>query len=128
MVSRMASRMDTVASFVANGSPTSVSDAIETFARAQGHMTALVVPWESTPSTLSMAVTAVKIDGWAIEHTNLGTITLSADGDATRVAIAGHTIEGESRAKLARVFDQFARDLQQRLGDRVGDRLGDRPR
>jgi hypothetical protein len=128
----MSSGMDSVASFIANGSPTSVSAAIETFARAQGHMTALVVPWESTPSTLSMAVTAVKIDGWAIEHTNLGTITLSADGDATRVAIAGHAIEGESRAKLARVFDQFARDLQQRLGDRVGDslgdRLGDRPR
>ena len=122
MVSRMASRMDTVASFIANGSPKSVSDAIETFARAQGHMTALVVPWESTPSTLSMAVTAVKIDGWAIEHTNLGTITLSADGDATRVAIAGHAIEGESRAKLARVLDQFARDLQQRLADRVEDR------
>jgi len=114
--------MDAVASFVANGSPKSVSDAIETFARAQGHITALVVPWESTPGTLSMAVTSVKIDGWAIEHTNLGTITLSADGDATRVAIAGHAIEGESRAKLARVLDQFARDLQQRLADRVEDR------
>jgi hypothetical protein len=124
----MSSGMDSVASFVANGSPRSVSDAIETFARAQGHITALVVPWESTPSTLSMAVTSVKIDGWAIEHTNLGTITLSVDGDATRVAIAGHAIEGENRAKLARVFDQFARDLQQRLGDRVEDSLEDRPR
>jgi len=120
--------MDTVASFVAPGSPTSVSDTIETLARAQGHITALVVPWESTPSMLSMAVTSVKIDGWAIEHTNLGTITLTADGDGTRVAIAGRAIEGEGQAKLAKVFDQFARDLQQRLGDGVGDRPGDRLR
>ena len=108
--------MDTVASFVAPGSPTSVSDTIETLARAQGHITALVVPWESTPSMLSMAVTSVKIDGWAIEHTNLGTITLTADGDGTRVAIVGRAIEGAGQAKLAKVFDQFARDLQQRLG------------
>ena len=108
--------MDTVASFVAKGSPKAVSDAVEMFARGQGHLTALVVPWESTPSTLSMAVTAVKIDGWAIEHTNLGTITLTADGDATRVALVGHAMEGERQAKLAKVFDQFARDLRQRLG------------
>jgi len=114
--------MDAVASFVAHGSPQSVSDAIERLARAQGHITALVVPWESTPSTLSMAVTSVKIDGWAIEHTNLGTITLTADGDATRVAIAGHPVVDERRAKLARVLDQFARDVQQRLEAGVGDR------
>jgi len=120
--------MDSVASFVATGSPQSVSDAIETLARAQGHITALVVPWESTPSMLSMAVTSVKIDGWAIEHTNLGTITLTADGDGTRVAIAGRALEGDNQAKLARVFDQFARDLQQRLGDGVGDGPGDRLR
>jgi hypothetical protein len=101
--------------FSATGSPKAVSDAIETLARAQGHLAALVVPWESTASTLSMAVTSVKIDGWAIEHTNLGTITLTADGEATRVAIVGHPIEHESDGKLAKVFDQFARDLQQRL-------------
>ena len=102
--------------FSANGSPQSVSDAIETFARAQGHVAALVVPWESTASMLSMAVTAVKIDGWAIEHTNLGTITLTADGEATRVAIVGHPLEDESQAKLSTVFDRFARDVQQHLG------------
>jgi type II secretory pathway component GspD/PulD (secretin) len=60
--------------FVADGSPKVVSRAIEEFARAQGHVTAIVVPWESDATTLSMAVTAVKSDGWAIEHTNLGTI------------------------------------------------------
>ena len=33
--------------FVANGSPKVVSRAIEEFARGQGHVTAIVVPWES---------------------------------------------------------------------------------
>ena len=108
--------------FVANGSPKVVSRAIEEFARGQGHVTAIVVPWESDATTLSMAVTAVRSDGWAIEHTNLGTITLTADGDATRVAIAGHPVVDERRAKLARVLDQFARDVQQRLEAGVGDR------
>ena len=66
--------------FVANGSPKVVSRAIEEFARGQGHVTAIVVPWESDGTTLSMAVTAVKSDGWAIEHTNLGTIRLADAG------------------------------------------------
>jgi hypothetical protein len=114
--------------FSVPGAPRSVSDQIESLARALGNVTALVVPWESTASVLSMAVTAVKIDGWAIEHTNLGTITLTADGEATHVAIVGHPLEDESQAKLANVFAQFARDVQQRFGDGVGDRVGDRPR
>ena len=118
--------------FSARGSPKSVSDAIETFARAQGHVAALVVPWESTPSMLSMAVTSVKIDGWAIEHINLGTITLTADGDGTRVAILGHPIAHDSQAKLTKVFDQFAHDLRQRLrpaaqSPRVGDPDTEKP-
>ncbi len=93
-----------------------MSDQIETFARAQGNVTALVVPWESSATTLSMAVTAVKSDGWAIEHTNLGTITLDArTSDATRVAIVGHDLDHENKVKLTALFDQFARDVQQRL-------------
>ena len=108
--------MDSVASFVAKGSPTSVSNAIETFARAHGHVTALVVPWESTPATLSMAVTAVKIDGWAIEHTNLGTITLTAIGaETTRVAIEAPDQTPQAEPKLAAVFDRFAQHLQKKL-------------
>lgn len=114
--------------FVVSGAPRQVADAIERRARAVGNVAALVVPWESTPSMLSMAVTAVKIDGWAIEHTNLGTITLTADGERTRIAILGHRIEDDSQAELAKAFDQFARDLQQRLADGVGDRPGDSPR
>jgi hypothetical protein len=101
--------------FVVAGAPRQVADAIEQRARALGNVTALVVPWESSATTLSMAVTAVKSDGWAIEHTNLGTITLTADGGATRVAIAGHDVEHENKVTLTALFDQFARDVQQRL-------------
>src|SRR5471030_2845160 len=73
--------------FTAAGSPRVVSRAIEELARSQGHLTAIVVPWESDATTLSMAVTAVKSDGWAIEHTNLGTIRLT-DAGAERTAVA----------------------------------------
>ena len=108
--------------FTAAGSAQVISRAIEELARAQGHVAALVVPWESTPALLSMAVTSVKIDGWAIEHTNLGTITLTADGDATRVAMVEHVPAYENQATLTKVFEQFARELQQRLGAGPGDR------
>src|SRR3989442_15926103 len=66
--------MGEIVTFTATGSPQVVSRAIEEYARGQGHVSAIVVPWESDGTTLSMAVTAVKSDGWAIEHTNLGRI------------------------------------------------------
>ena len=105
--------------FAVTGSPRTLSDVIEAYARAQGNVTALVVPWESTAATLTMAVTSVKSDGWAIEHTNLGTITLTPDGDVTRVAIAGHGLEDEDKTILAALFDRFARDIQQHLETRT---------
>jgi len=102
--------------FTAAGSPHVVSRAIEEYARAQGHVTALVVPWESDRTTLSMAVTAVKADGWAIEHTNLGTITLTDLGnDATRVAIAAHEPDHSEKSRLLALFDRFARQLEHEL-------------
>ena len=101
--------------FLASGSPRVVSRAIEEYARAQGNVTALVVPWESSSTTLSMAVTSVKSDGWAIEHTNLGTITLAADGDATRVGFVGRNLEHPDTVTLAAVFDRFARDARRHL-------------
>ena len=98
--------------FMTTGSAQVVSRAIEEFARAQGHVSALVVPWESDASRLSMAVTSVKADGWAIEHINLGTITLTAAGDdATRVAIDPPP-SGPPEPALAAAFDRFARQLQ----------------
>ena len=102
--------------FVAAGSPRVVSRAIEEFARSQGHVTAIVVPWESDDTTLSMAVTAVKSDGWAIEHTNLGTIRLvDAGQDRTDVAIAAEMPDHPEPQSLAAVFDRFVRQVQSRL-------------
>ena len=102
--------------FTAAGSPHAVSRAIEEYARGQGHVAALVVPWESDGKTLSMAVTAVKSDGWAIEHTNLGTIRLiDAGEERTEVAIAAETPDHPERQKLADVFDRFVRQVQSRF-------------
>jgi hypothetical protein len=105
-----------VVKFVAAGSPRVVSRAIEEFARSQGHVTAIVVPWESDDTTLSMAVTAVKSDGWAIEHTNHGTIRLADAGqDRTDVAIAAEIPDHPEPQSLAAVFDRFVRQVQSRL-------------
>jgi L-rhamnose isomerase len=103
-----------VVTFTAAGSPKAIADRIEQCAVAQGNLTALVVPWESDRVTLSMAVTAVKGDGWAIEHTNLGTITLRAVGeDATSVTIAPDEPEHPDKQKLASVFERFAETVRQ---------------
>jgi hypothetical protein len=102
--------------FTAAGSPRAVSRAIEAFASSQGHVTAIVVPWESDATTLSMAVTAVKIDGWAIEHTNLGTIRLADAGpDRTDVAIAADLPDLPETQTLTALFDRFVRQVQSRF-------------
>jgi hypothetical protein len=103
--------------FTAPGSPLVVSRAIEQYAAGQGSVQALVVPWESDGVTLSMAVTSVKVDGWAIEHTNLGTITLTGvDHDRTLVAIAAGELVDPERSKLTALFERFARQLRGELG------------
>ena len=102
--------------FIPSGSPQVVSRAIEECATSQGNVSAIVVPWESDGSTLSMAVTAMKADGWAIEHTNLGTITVADLGDGTaRVAAAAADPDHSDKAKLVALFDRFARHVQERL-------------
>ncbi len=100
--------------FTAQGSPKTVADRIEQCAIAHGNLTALVVPWESDRVTLSMAVTAVRGDGWAIEHTNLGTIRLTAEGDdTTRVTIAAEAPNHPDGQQLAGIFARFADDVCQ---------------
>jgi hypothetical protein len=102
--------------FTATGSPRVVSRAIEEYATGQGSLTAIIVPWESDRVTLSMAVTSAKGDGWAIEHTNLGTIRLTDLGnDLTRVAIAAHAPDHAEKKKLAALFDGFAHQIQSRF-------------
>ena len=106
---------DTV-TFTATGSPQVVSRAIEEYARGQGNLTAIVVPWESDNTMLSMAVTAVKSDGWAIEHTNLGTIRLIAAGqERTEVAIIAEPPDHPEPQKLAAVFDRFVQQVQSKF-------------
>ena len=111
--------------FTVAGAPRDLAQAIEQHASGQNGVTAIVVPWESDPVTVRMAITAVKIDGWAIEHTNLGTISLTGLGhDATRVAVephdSGHSSHSShstppDRQKLAALFDRFARQIQSRF-------------
>jgi hypothetical protein len=102
--------------FIARGSPKTVAERIEQCAVAQGNVTALVVPWESDRATLSMAVTAVKGDGWAIEHTNLGTIKLTAAGDErTTVTIAADEPNHPEKQKLAVVFERFAQAVSRTI-------------
>ena len=108
--------MDHLFTFTATGTPRAVSRAIEECARGQGHVNALVVPWESDGKTLSMAVTAVKSDGWAIEHMNLGTIRLADVGPGqTEVAVEAEPPDHPEQQKLADAFDRFVRQLQSRL-------------
>jgi hypothetical protein len=102
--------------FTTAGSPRDVSTAIEQYATGHGSLNAIVVPWESDRGTLSMAVTSVKGEGWAIEHTNLGTIRLTDLGnDMTRVAIACHEPDHTEKRKMVALFDGFARQIQSRL-------------
>src|ERR1700736_6481706 len=92
--------------FTATGSPLVVSEAIEQYTTGRGSLSAIVVPWESDRVTLSMAVTSAKGEGWAIEHTNLGTIKLTDLGnDLTRVAIVAHEPEHLEKQKLAALLD-----------------------
>jgi hypothetical protein len=108
--------MGETVTFTTTGSPQVVSRAIEEYARSQGRVTAIVVPWESDDTMLSMAVTAVKSDGWAIEHTNLGTIRLVAAGDErTEVAIAAEPRDHPDHQKLAALFDRFVQQVQSRF-------------
>ena len=102
--------------FTAKGTPKELALAIEQYAHGQGSVTAIVVPWESSHAMLSMSVTSVKTDGWAIEHTNLGTITLAEAGtETTAVTLTAHDPGDTERARLTNVFERFAEQLRQRF-------------
>jgi hypothetical protein len=102
--------------FTVAGSPREISRAIEEHAATHGSLNAIVVPWESDSVTLSMAVTSAKADGWAIEHTNLGTVKLTNIGnDTTRVAFAPAEPDHAEKKRLVALFEGFARQVQTRL-------------
>ncbi|MBI3400797.1 MAG: hypothetical protein HY048_05195 [Acidobacteria bacterium] len=102
--------------FIVLGAPKVIARAIEEYARSQGHVSAIVVPWESTPELLSLSVTSVRTDGWAIEHINLGTIQLTGgEAERTLVAVAAEIAAHPDQQKLTAVFDRFVAQLQCRL-------------
>jgi hypothetical protein len=106
----------TPTTFTVAGAARDISRAIEEYARATGRVGAIVVPWESDATTLNIAVTLVKTDGWAIEHTDLGTIRVTDLGDhsASVAAVAGNSAAA-SQPALKAVFDRFAADLHRHL-------------
>jgi hypothetical protein len=102
----------TIVDFTAQGTTRELASAIEQLALERRAVTALVVPWESDAATLRMAVTASKGEGWAIEHTNLGTVSLADLGsERTRVVVTG-----EAGPDLSPVLISFARQIERRLG------------
>jgi hypothetical protein len=102
--------------FTVIGAPKVVARAIEEYAHSQGHVSAIVVPWESTAEVLSLSVTSVRTDGWAIEHINLGTIRLSGgSAERTDVSVAAELPDHPDRQKLIAVFERFVTQLQRRL-------------
>jgi hypothetical protein len=102
--------------FVTNGTARVLARAIEQWAQAQGPVTAVVVPWEGTDTTMSMAVTSVRADGWAIEHTNLGTITLTDRGNGTTsIALTADEPDHADQERLLALFDRFAGQLQRQF-------------
>ena len=100
--------------FIASGPPAAVSRAIEARAAEERPVSALVVPWESGEGIVNMSITAATGDGWAIEHTNLGTIRLTDLGHGrTRVHLAAAVdLDRPERQPHARLFDRFAQALQ----------------
>src|SRR5260370_2952503 len=98
--------------FTVTGSPRVVSRAIEQYATGNGSLHAIVVPWESDDVTLSMAVTSASAEGWAIEHTDLGTIRLTGLGnDLTRVTFAAREPNHAEKKKRAALFNGFGRQI-----------------
>src|SRR5580658_2284265 len=91
--------------FMTTGTPRAVSIAIEQFAIGLGSLTAIVVPWESDRTTLVMAVTSTQGEGWALEHTNLGSVRLTDLGnETTLVEILADLQDHEEHQRLAKLF------------------------
>jgi hypothetical protein len=110
----------TIVDFTAQGTTRALASAIEQLALERRVVTALVVPWESDAATLRMAVTATKADGWAIEHTNLGTVSLADLGsERTRVVVTG-----ESGHDTSAMLISFARQIERRFGQRADHASG----
>ena len=99
--------------FITAGSPCAVSGAIEQFTIGLGSLTSVIVPWESDRTTLTMAVASTQGEGWALEHTNIGTIRLIDVGnETTRVEVLSDLQNHAEQQRLANLFARFSSQLQ----------------
>jgi len=102
--------------FMTAGSPRVVSGAVEQLAIGLGSLTAIVVPWESDRTTLCMAIASTQGEGWALEHTNLGTVRLTDMGnETTRVEILADLPHHPEHQKLFKLFARFSSEVQSRF-------------
>lgn len=102
--------------FTTAGSPRAVSGAIEQLALGQGSLAAIIVPWESDRAALSMAVTSTQGEGFALEHTNLGTIRLTDMGnETTRVEVIADLQRHPEQQRLTKLFNRFSSEIQARF-------------
>lgn len=111
----MASQVELL-NFTVPWSPREVSRAVQECAVGQGSLSAIVVPWESDRSTVTIAVTSTQGEGFALQHTDLGTIRLTEAGaDMTRVEIIAHHPDQGEKKNLAAHFVRFANQVQTRF-------------
>jgi hypothetical protein len=107
--------------FVARGSARAISRAIEAWAAGRGGVSALVVPWESDATRLSMSLSQVTGDGWAVEHANLGTISLTDLGDdRTSVVVLAADLDAPPadqgvRHRILDMLGTWARQIERQL-------------
>jgi hypothetical protein len=102
--------------FMTAGSPRAISGAVEQLAIGLGSLTAIVVPWESDRTTLCVAIACTQGEGWALEHTNLGTVRLTDLGnEMTRVEILADLQHHAEQQKLAKLFARFSSEMQSRF-------------
>jgi hypothetical protein len=102
--------------FITSGSPRVVSGAVEQLAVGLGSLTAIVVPWESDQKTLTMAVASTQGEGWALEHTNIGTVRLTDMGnETTRVEVLEDFRQNAEQQRLGKLFARFSSEIQSRL-------------
>jgi len=102
--------------FTVSGSTREISRVVQECAVGQGSLSAIVVPWESDGTTITIAVTSTQGEGFALQHTDLGTIRLSqAAADMTRVEIIAHHPDQGEKKSLAAHFVRFANHLQTRF-------------
>lgn len=102
--------------FVTPGSLRAVSGTVEQVAIGVGSLSAIVVPWESDRSTLSMAVASTQGEGHALVHTNLGTVRLTDLGnEKTRVELLADLSGRVEEQRLGKLFARFTSELQSHL-------------